>query len=106
MRLIKVKNKEIVTIIKRLLIALFFISISRILIYPFNIRIWPQIEIDEFLLLWFQGLRFDLSTIFMLAGPFLFFYTLPIPWRSKKYYVVWKGRETGVFDSWSDCNIC
>ena len=23
---------------------------------------------------------------------------------AKKYYVVWKGRKTGIFDNWNDCN--
>lgn len=22
----------------------------------------------------------------------------------QKFYVVWKGRQTGIFDSWEDCN--
>lgn len=26
-----------------------------------------------------------------------------MPKSIKKYYVVWKGRETGVFDSWEEC---
>ena len=24
---------------------------------------------------------------------------------AKKYYVVWNGNETGLFDSWTECKI-
>ena len=25
--------------------------------------------------------------------------------KKKKYYTVWKGRESGVFESWSECQL-
>ncbi|MEC8830182.1 MAG: RNase H1/viroplasmin domain-containing protein, partial [Bacteroidota bacterium] len=25
--------------------------------------------------------------------------------KKKKYYAVWKGRESGVFESWSECQL-
>ena len=30
---------------------------------------------------------------------------MPMPKKEKKFYTVWKGHKTGIFNSWDDCKL-
>ncbi|HOF80326.1 MAG: sulfatase-like hydrolase/transferase [Bacteroidales bacterium] len=72
----------------RLLIALLFLWISRILFYIFNFKSFNTVTTIELFHVFISGLRFDLSSLFMLNLPFIILMTFPLPFRHRKFYWV------------------
>ncbi|HPR58008.1 MAG TPA: sulfatase-like hydrolase/transferase [Bacteroidales bacterium] len=73
-------------LIYRLLIALFFLWLSRIFLYFFNARYFGHLPVDELLRILFFGLRFDLFTLFTVNIVYIVMMTIPLPYRRLKTY--------------------
>ena len=76
------KNKErlqnpLITLIIRLLIVLLLFSLSRWLIYLFNLDFFNHLSLGESLRLYFVGMRFDLVVIAYANIPVILYYCLP-----------------------------
>lgn len=68
----------------RLITALFLLSISRWMIYLFNINIFHKLSFNEASHLYWAGLRFDLCVLAYLNIPVILVYTLPFSFNSNK----------------------
>lgn len=75
------------TLFVRLLLLLFFLSISRMLLLFLNSSLFGEIKTTESLAIWFYGLHFDLSALFMINGLFILLYTLPLGISYKAKYI-------------------
>ncbi|MBR4390927.1 MAG: LTA synthase family protein [Bacteroidales bacterium] len=76
------KNKErlhipLITLIIRLLIVLLLFSLSRWLIYLFNLDFFNHLSLGESFRLYFVGMRFDLVVIAYANIPVILYYCLP-----------------------------
>ncbi len=80
-----IQSKYKVLII-RLITLLIFLSISRMLLYILNPSLFGNITWTEPFALWFYGLRFDISALFMINGVFVLLYLLPFSFSSNKKY--------------------
>jgi phosphoglycerol transferase MdoB-like AlkP superfamily enzyme len=72
-------------IIYRLLIAFILLWLSRALFYVFNTSYFSHLSFGEVLWILFCGIRFDLSSLFLLNSPFIILMALPLPLR--KYWL-------------------
>jgi phosphoglycerol transferase MdoB-like AlkP superfamily enzyme len=70
----------------RLAILLIALSFSRLFLYFLNLHLFTELSHREFLKIVFTGLRFDLSTLCIIASPFIFFNTLPFRFRTLTVY--------------------
>ena len=61
----------------RLLATLLALSISRWMLYLFNIQFFHQLDMGQALALYFQGMRFDLPIVFGINILNIIFYCLP-----------------------------
>lgn len=68
----------------RLLIALLFLSLSRLLFYIFNVHYFSDLGGAELLEAFFGGIRFDITALIILNAPYIFMNVLPFPFRRKK----------------------
>ena len=68
----------------RLVTALFLLSISRWMIYLFNINIFHKLSFNEAAYLYWAGLRFDLCVLAYLNIPLILVYALPFSFNSNK----------------------
>ena len=68
----------------RLITALFLLSISRWMIYLFNINIFHKLSFSEASYLYWAGLRFDLCVLAYLNIPVILVYALPFSFNSNK----------------------
>ena len=68
----------------RLLIALLFFSLSRLLFYLFNTQFFGDLNGIDLLEAFLGGMRFDISIVIILSAPFILMNTIPIPARSGK----------------------
>jgi phosphoglycerol transferase MdoB-like AlkP superfamily enzyme len=75
----------IAVLIYRLLIALLFLLLSRFFLYLFNLQYFSHLTISELLWILLSGLRFDISTLFILNMPFIIALTLPLPFLKFSY---------------------
>ena len=75
----------------RLLTTLMALSISRWMLYMFNINFFHQLEIGQATALYFYGMRFDLPIVFVINIPSLIFYCFPTR-------VIYNKRLQGVID--------
>jgi phosphoglycerol transferase MdoB-like AlkP superfamily enzyme len=69
-----------------LLFILLLMTFSRFCLLFFNPTIFGGIDVYSFLVIFFGGLRFDLSVLLMFNLPFLFLATLPFGFRNDGYY--------------------
>lgn len=67
----------VVLLIYRLLAILLALSISRWLVYLFNLQFFHQLSLFESFGLYFKGMRFDLSVIMALNLPLIIYYCFP-----------------------------
>ena len=79
-------KSPVALLLYRLLTALFLLSISRWMIYLFNIHIFHKLAFNEALHLYFVGLRFDLCVLAYLNIPLILAYTLPLPFFRNKTF--------------------
>lgn len=68
----------------RLLIALLFLSLSRLLFYIFNYHYFSDLDGAELLAAFFGGIRFDITALIILNAPYIFMNVLPFPFRRKR----------------------
>ena len=68
----------------RLLIALLFFSLSRLLFYLFNTQFFGDMDGIDLLEAFLGGMRFDISIVIILSAPFILMNTIPVPARSGK----------------------
>lgn len=70
-------TSPIVLLVYRLLAILLAFSISRWLVYLFNLQFFHQLTLSEAFGLYFKGMRFDLSVIMVLNLPLILYYCFP-----------------------------
>lgn len=70
-------TSPVILLIYRLLAILLAISISRWLVYLFNLQFFHQLTLSESFGLYFKGMRFDLSVIMVLNLPLILYYCFP-----------------------------
>ena len=70
-------SAPVVLLIYRLLAILVALSISRWLVYLFNLQFFHQLSLGESFRLYFLGMRFDLSVIMALNLPLIIYYCFP-----------------------------
>jgi phosphoglycerol transferase MdoB-like AlkP superfamily enzyme len=70
----------------RLLIILLLFFLSRIVFYLFNTAYFSGLGFSGLLMIFFIGLRFDISAIFIINAPYVFFNSFPFPFRTNKLY--------------------
>ena len=68
---------------RRLGISLFLITFTRLLLYLFN-REYFDLGFEEFISVFWHGLRFDLSTLAAFQAPFVLFYFIPVSGAREK----------------------
>ena len=72
----------------RLLTVTIFLFLSRAVFYVFNIKYFANVPSMEELMIFYHGLRFDISAILMVNLPFIAMYLLPFKFREKKGYLL------------------
>jgi len=77
-------KSPVALLIYRLVTALFLLSISRWMIYLFNINIFHKLSLAEAFDLYLAGLRFDLSVLAYINIPVILVYSLPLPFMGNK----------------------
>ena len=70
-------SAPVVLLAYRLLVILLAFSISRWLIYLFNLQFFHQLQLGEALRLYLIGVRFDLSVIMTINLPLIIYYCFP-----------------------------
>ncbi len=65
----------------RLIVALIFLSVSRILIYFFNTGMFPGLTVADFGILLISGLRFDLFTLAAVNIPYILLLSFPYKYK-------------------------
>ncbi|MBE9483725.1 MAG: sulfatase-like hydrolase/transferase [Bacteroidetes bacterium] len=70
----------------RLLIALLFFSLSRLLFYLFNTQFFGDLDGIDLLEAFLGGMRFDISIVIILSAPYILMNTIPVPARSGKIW--------------------
>ncbi len=70
----------------RLVGALVLLTISRLLLYVFNIQIIGSVDFGTLTTLFVAGLRFDLSALLYLNALFILLMAIPLPWVDRKSY--------------------
>ena len=78
--------KPVTILTKRLALLLLLYSVCRILFFWFNHTFFSGLSIGEFLLLLFNGIRFDVSVIILSNSIFLLLILLPFPFREFRIY--------------------
>ena len=66
-----------ILLVYRLLAILLTLSISRWMLYLFNLQFFHQLKLGEALSLYFLGMRFDLSVISLINLPLILYYCFP-----------------------------
>jgi phosphoglycerol transferase MdoB-like AlkP superfamily enzyme len=75
----------------RLLTAFVLLWLSRLLFYAFNTSYFSHLSFIEVLGILFYGIRFDLSSLFLLNSPFIILMALPLPFRKYRLYRSFSG---------------
>lgn len=70
----------------RLVSILFLLSLTRTMLFLFNVRSFPDIEFSEFLRLYLVGFRFDLNTLIIFNAPLIILYGLPFKFKYNEKY--------------------
>lgn len=73
-------------ILLKLLIALLLLFVSRILLYLFNVSLFPGLGTMELFKLFVAGIRFDITSLIIFSSPFLILNSLPLSFRYKRFY--------------------
>ena len=93
---VSLRNTPAIILIFRLLMVLLLFSLSRWLIYLFNLDFFHHLELGEALRLYLSGMRFDLVVIAYANIPMILYYCMPFKFIYNKvpqkiisiYYVV------------------
>ncbi|MCK5839823.1 MAG: sulfatase-like hydrolase/transferase [Bacteroidales bacterium] len=81
----------------RLLIVLFFLTLSRIMIFFFNLSYWDDLSFNQFITILIYGVRFDISTLCIIATPYIFFNTIPFHFRNNKTFQALNNLQLSIF---------
>jgi phosphoglycerol transferase MdoB-like AlkP superfamily enzyme len=79
-------NQHYISLGSKLAFAFGMISISRFLLYIFNMPMFPAISAGHLLLIVIAGLRFDLSALLIVNGVFILLNILPFRFVGNKIY--------------------
>jgi phosphoglycerol transferase MdoB-like AlkP superfamily enzyme len=74
--------EHVATLLKRMLISVLLLYITRLIFYAFNFNAFPHLEIFDF----FVGLWFDLITVCLFYTPYYILFLLPLPIRGYKIH--------------------
>ena len=81
MKSIEFKGKVYTVLFLRLLIVLVLLSISRMLLYFFNVNYFGELSANDLFSIYFLGLRFDIAALMMLNFPLILLSTLPFNYK-------------------------
>jgi phosphoglycerol transferase MdoB-like AlkP superfamily enzyme len=82
----KAQASHIITLAKRLGIMLLIYTICRILFFAFNHQLFAAFSWTEGLIIFFAGIRFDLSAIIYTNSLFILGHIIPGPWRDRTWF--------------------
>ena len=78
-------------ILYKFLTAFVLLWLSRVLFYVLNTSYFSHLSFTEVLAILFYGIRFDLSSLFLLNSAFIILMTLPLPFRKYRLYRSFSG---------------
>ncbi len=70
----------------RMLLALIFMSLSRLLFYLFNTAYFNELDCQGIFLAFAGGIRFDITAVIALSSVYILMLTIPLPFRTKRYW--------------------
>lgn len=70
----------------KLSIVMFLYSVCRILFYLFNLELFPDVTIANFMIMMLGGLRFDLSAVLYINFLFILLQLIPFKFRQSSIY--------------------
>jgi phosphoglycerol transferase MdoB-like AlkP superfamily enzyme len=73
-------------LILHLSICFLALVISRMFMYLLNVHLYAELDRAELWRIIFNGMRFDLSALFILSSPYILFSTLPFKFRMNRIY--------------------
>jgi phosphoglycerol transferase MdoB-like AlkP superfamily enzyme len=69
--------KQLLLLVKRLMLIIVLMSVTRLIFYIFNYSFFATLSLNQVLLHFLYGIRFDLASVFLLNLGFIVFSTLP-----------------------------
>lgn len=84
MKRIGIKGNAFCVLFFRLLIVLALLSLSRMLLYFFNVNYFGELSIGNLFSIYFLGLRFDIATLMMLNFPLILISIFPFRFKFKE----------------------
>ena len=86
MKLRNLTNNILIVLIYRILLVLFLFSLCRIGFYFFNLNMFPDISLGQFLIMMKGGLLFDISAAVYINMPFILLEVIPFDFRYSRIY--------------------
>ena len=86
MKLRNLTNNILIVLIYRILLVLFLFSLCRIGFYFFNLNMFPDISLGQFLIMMKGGLLFDISAAVYINMPFILLEVIPFDFRYNRIY--------------------
>jgi len=80
------KNRPVAVVFIRMAGMLLLLALTRMLLYFFNPAMFAGLSVPGLFGVFLQGLRFDLSALFIVNTPYILLQLLPFPFRSNRYY--------------------
>lgn len=84
MKSIEIKGNAYTVLFFRLLIVLALLSLSRMLLYFFNVNYFGELNINNLFSIYFLGLRFDIAALMMLNFPLILISIFPFRFKFKE----------------------
>lgn len=84
MKSIEIKGNAYTVLFFRLLIVLALLSLSRMLLYFFNVNYFGELSISNLFSIYFLGLRFDIAALMMLNFPLILINIFPFRFKFKE----------------------
>jgi len=78
----------------RLLLALVFLSFTRLLFLLFNMQFFGDLDTQSLLRAFAGGVRFDITSLIVLNSLYILLMVMPVPFRTGKY---WQGTANVVY---------
>lgn len=69
--------KQLLLLVKRLMLLIVLMTVTRLIFYIFNYSFFATLSLNQVLLHFMYGIRFDLASVFLLNLGFIIFSTLP-----------------------------
>lgn len=80
------KNKNILQLLKLIVLLLSVYAICRLLFYAFNYSYFSELSLWQLVKIMFFSIRFDLSVIVLTNFIFILLFLIPFPFRENKWY--------------------